>query len=194
MKRMETAANRLQWLLRIFWYGGLLAVWLWALWRALSMELNESQYIVGLVLVLWPLALALSVSMARNDLLADLPVLCARAVPEWGTLVLPEDWQANGTDVLALTDPAGTLRAVVLKGQCAAATLPDGTAFTAALPGKRRQMPESVLRCRYTAGTRRGRGLCTAAAWDGAEATAIFLSRRPADAFAAGHLFDGDRN
>ena len=146
-------------ILTVIWYGSLLAVYLWALIQALSLELTTA---VGVVLAVWPFALVVSVWMERESVLSSIPIFRAHPMDGWGALSFPADWQVEGESVLVCREAEAILCAVVYRtAQWNAAStlcLPDNTPFTVKVRNSKPPESEAVLRCRYTVGGRKGIG------------------------------------
>lgn len=146
-------------ILVLVWYGGIFVIYILALVQAFSLELTET---VGIVVVLWPLVLALSVQMARENLLCSIPVLRACKIDGWGMLSFPRDWRAEGKNPLVFRDAENRLCAVIcrkeqLQGEFTW-NLPDGTPIRVKIPYHMPSDPDAVSRCRYTIGQNRGSG------------------------------------
>lgn len=87
MRKLGKIIDIMQLALNLIWYCGILALYVFSLIQDSSLELPV---LIGVVLILWPLILVLSVQMAKESVLASVPPLTERQIDGWGSLTVPK--------------------------------------------------------------------------------------------------------
>lgn len=192
MRKLGKIIDIMQLALNLIWYCSILALYVFSLIQASSLELPV---LIGIVLTLWPLILVLSVQMAKESVLASLPPLTERQIDGWGALTVPKVWQIENGNVLACRNQTSSLCAILYRSNqiqtSATFTLPDHTTVTIQIPQKAISAElVGVFRCHYTIGKQRGKGYISLAQSAGVFFVAVILYKHNMGKYIAERILD----
>lgn len=192
MEKLRKTVDKMHFMLRFIWYGGIFAGYIFSLIQAFAMELPDW---MGIVLLLWPLVLALSVQMAKENLMASVPPFIDCQIDGWGALTIPKTWQIENGNTLACWDQASGFCAVLYKSEqmqaSAVFTLPDQTAVTIQIPQKAISAElEGVFPCSYAMGRQKGKGYMSFVQSAGVYYVAVILNHSRMGKYIAEWILD----
>ncbi len=192
MRKFEKAAEITCRVIDLIWYCGILAVYVFSLIQASTVEVPE---LVGIVLILWPFILLLSVRTAKRDVLTSVPSLIERPIDGWGALIVPKAWQIENGNVLVCRNQTYNCCAILYKSNemqtSRVLDLPDHATVTIQLPQKALSAETGgVFRCYYTIGKQKRAGYVSIVRTAGVFSVAAILRRGDIGKYIAEAILD----